>query len=381
MRNIIFIVTFTAIASISCSRSEVETKTFNLAETKEYNNGQYLTLQFQQKDFSKAVSLNGVKLGLGELLGQPNKILFQNSKLIITDTDPKNMIQVIDPLSLKSEKSLGIKGFGPMEMMSTWTLSRGSRNSEFWIFDIQQQRLNFFDQLSDQKSPILQIPTKSDSSKSFYSVTKSSDTTFIGISRDGQAIFSEFDTSGGFINGFGNLVDFYSKKDAQQRLSYQKAVQQRLLAQLFQGQLYNDTSLRYFVLLSLSVNAIHILDLETTKIVRITGPGPSTEPNYTVNTGGGMPALYFDPTSSRYTYLYGFVSDSSFWFLYSGNVWDGNPAGAYFGTEIFEFKIDGTPSTSYQLDIPIKAFTVDTTKKIIYGLTTDEDQDVAMFKY
>lgn len=85
----------------------------------------------------------------------------------------------------------------------------------------------------------------------------------------------------------------------------------------------------------------------------------------------------------RDSYRWRTVVNNEIWCLYSGKVFDpkADPYSNMLFKKIMVFSEELIPLKTYDLDIPIRAFTVDPIKKIIYGLQENSQEAFVIFHY
>ena len=96
---------------------------------------------------------------------------------------------------------------------------------------------------------------------------------------------------------------------------------------------------------------------------RVSGPGVVTSPN--------APLAYMDA----------FLGDQLIFGLYSGKTDTEIMKEGRGETQIFVFDMKGNIQVCFNLDTPIRSFTVDENRQIIFGVTEDKEPGIVKFDY
>ena len=318
------------------------------------------TVEFNFRSFPTMRSITGEVLNFEGRLSMLNRVLVNDSKLIITDLNADAMVQGYD---LDQGKYLGVlskKGFGPNEMMGTWTLSRSLDGNGFTVFDNQLRKLNNF-HFSDTGFVLNQTQVAK-SEAVISSAIQVTDSTLLAIDIRSGSVLVEVS-----LDGTRSLATM----DWDQ-IGIPYDLERALLNDLFQGYLFASADQAHFLRTSLVLNEAMLSSRNLKKAIRFQGPeAPSSE--FRLITANSRKQVELDFQKTAYTYLGGDVTEKAVYLLYAGQKWEGKPGEKYYANKVFQFALDGTPLKAYELDVAISCLSVDEENGVFYGVSANQE--------
>jgi len=299
----------------------------------------------------------------------PVKIFSKDDLLIITENNrispdlPLVHIFLKEPLTYLSSK--GTIGFGPNEIPSADMFNPGDSDSTFLIYSGMDRKFveyNIFDSsrlgISEYKLPVSEPPIPLG-----YLLP---DSTFIGMPTYGENKFVEVDFQGKKINGYGEWEQIAGKKEM--------SFFHHFL--LNNGWFKTDDNFTLFVNASIFRDRLEIFNPKTKEIKTIDGPS-SELPEFKFY-GASMPLDI--PISNPFRYRDVYISKDKIYALYGGLNEAHYKKTSEIAKQIFVFTRTGEPILKFDLDRSIRSIVVDEKLNKIYGMTTDEDPGIAVFK-
>ncbi len=329
------------------------------------------TVKFTQDNVPYAQILTGQNLGLSRYLTFPLSLLYNDPYLILSDRGLDSMIHVFNANNYNYIKPLGRKGYGPNEIMTTsraLSLNNISRDN-VWAYDLEQRRFSKFN-LSKFDSSLLADKqyTFREGEFTSFRVGWSNRNTLIGLTVDGESIFTEYDTTGKELKRYGDYDIPLSEK-------YSKGV----IAQFYQGLLRSNEDNSLFVHSSLYIDQLEVLDLDNNVITQIIGPD-QIEPRFEVVTVQGSEVMAVDPKETHHGYLDVYIGEYIYG-LYSGQKWNGNPNGKDLCNEIYVFNKGGKIIQKFVLSELVRSITVDEKNGHIYAISSKDIPDVIRYDF
>ncbi|MDO9551649.1 BF3164 family lipoprotein [Rhodonellum sp.] len=268
-----------------------------------------------------------------------------------------------DPITYFNSK--GKIGFGPLEAQSVEVHNPGLSDSTFVMYSGMDRKYIEYHIYDSSRLGIreFRIPTSETPLGSIYF---SPDSTFIGIPTYDENKFVEINLQGKKINGFGKWEHVEGKKG----MSYFHHFH------LNQGWFKPDDDFKLLVNASIFRDRLEIFDLQTKEIKTIDGPSAELpEFNFYEAT---MPLDI--PISNPFRYRDVYISDKRIYALYGGLNEAHYKETSELAKKIFVFTRQGEPILKFDLDRSVHSIVVDEELNKIYGLTTDEDPGIAVFR-
>jgi len=311
--------------------------------------------------------LKSYEMNLSQLVSSPRHLLLIDEYLVITDLKPQSLIHIFN-IKNGDHTTKGIKGYGPGEIMSSWSLNNAFTKGEFWIGSPGQKTISRFTVKDDSPTPVEQIKLKNEAATIFEPLHLK-DSLFIGSNMDGKSIFTLFNKSGDILEKYGNWKNSKYKKYP----SY-------IIESIYEGRLRTNKNQTKVLYSYLALDMFMILDLKNKKITKVVGPF-RIEPQFKIESTSTNQPIYSPSTDTLFGYIDSFISDNSIYVLYSGKSQRELMSKPEFAIDILEFDITGQFNANYKLDRSIKAFTVDENNGIFYGITTDENPTIVKFNF
>ncbi|MDR1130026.1 MAG: TolB-like 6-bladed beta-propeller domain-containing protein [Prevotellaceae bacterium] len=245
------------------------------------------------------------------------------------------------------------------------------KNNRIWIYDVGKTSLFEF-KLEDFASSHTPEVSKTIKLNTLYLQACMSEDTFIASSADiPKYRFDFFNLDGKFLYSKGEYPpNDLSLSDMATKRFYDFNYTMTSDSKIFTAHFFTDL--------------IEIYDIKGNLIRRCQGPNQYQPRLREKSVGGG--GLFFRPVQDETYQCYSFfkpvnVKDEIF-VLYFGDLYqnfEGNRC-----SRILVFDTDGNPLRIYKLKIPIISFTVDSEKRIIYGVTDrpeKEEDEFNIIKY
>ena len=335
--------------------------------TKSEHPDNYKIKNFKFEDFPQVEKLEGTKLNIKELLA-PRRILNLKDYLVVSDNRAEYLLYVIDKKNNKVVNSLGVLGRGPGEIQHAWRLNSTSSDSSFWVYQTSLNKISKFNVNQSNPFSIDEIDfikrNKKDNLFHVNEFTFASDTSFMVTMIDGEDKYVEFDSNMNKLNKYDKWAHMIEED-----------FPSPVISGLYQGALRHTNDYQYFVLASINLDVIEILNKETRNVLSLKGP-LNYKPKYTASYDTGEPMLAFFPESrGKYMYLDIACGKEQFYALFAKDA-------GYGGFDIFTFDYDGNLITHYELDKKIKRLTVDEQSHKFYGITAgDPEPNILVFEY
>lgn len=350
-RNSIVVIFVLSVISFACSSSSEKSS----------------DIKFTFKDFPKKEVLKGEIYTYPEIL-VPSRILYKKNKLIVSDRSGLAILHRIDVNSMKYETEMGQIGWGPGELSGVWSLDPGVEDDTFWVYSSTGKLFAEYNLLDSSKLFLNSIKQ----AENWYLATKLrilNKNAFLGNMVNGEDQFVVFDSLGNALKSYGKWAEVMPE------LSYNTF----LIADLYQGDLIGNPKNGIYILPSINVDRIEILDvINNTKKVII---GPlNHKPDYIISNSAGYEVILLDRGSRMTVYNTGYVSDNMIFLAYIGKT-DKQRRNGDSVKDIFVLDFDGKPIVHYELDISILNLTVDEENRKIYGTTQGEEPGIVVFDF
>jgi len=275
------------------------------------------------------------------------------------------LIHIFRKSPLKYFNSKGKIGSGPLEALSVEVYNPGSSDSTFLMYSGMERKYIEYNIYDSSRLGIREFKIPS-SVTTIGSVYFSPDSIFIGIPSYDKNKFVEFNLQGRKINGYGEWEQIEGKKE----MSYFHHFH------LNQGWFKPDDDFTLLVNASIFRDRIQIFDLNSKEIKTIDGPSAEL-PEFKFYEAS-MPLDI--PISNPYRYRDVYISSERIYALYGGFNEAHYKETSEIAKMIFVFSRKGEPILKFDLDRSINSLVVDENLNMIYGLTTDEDPGIAVFK-
>lgn len=313
----------------------------------------YQIVTFSESDFGEEIDLISRSISI-ENLSFPRKLLIVGDCLIISDSNPNYLIQLINPNDGSYLKKFGKYGAEPGNIKHIWDLQPGLDYKSFWVYSNSDKLLSEFkiktlDSLSsNQYKQIDDFFLATD-------VVWTSEATFLTKLADHSDKFVEFTTQGKMKSKYGTW----------KHMGYDR-YPNSIIASLHQGQLKSNIERSKFAFSCIHRNIIECLDWKTKKIISIRG-SKNLVNKFRVDHSLGYPM--FEPSNdSRYHYMDTFLGHEYIYAIYSGKQMLSSSSTGDFCNEVLIFDYNGNPKIKLNLDKPIFSFTIDEVNKKLFGI-------------
>lgn len=325
--------------------------------------------KFKLADFHETKILNGKKYFFPEIL-KPSRILFKNGKLIISDRSGISILHKVDIKSMTYEHEIGRIGWGPGEIPGVWNIDPGVDENMFWVYSNTGKLFAAYD-LNDTipKQLYTDVVKQNENWYLATSLRKVDHKVFIGRMINGEDQFVVFDSLGHIKQKIGKWAEVMPK------LGYDPY----LIADLHQGDLVGNAKKGIFVLPSIYVDRIEIIDLNQGTKKTVIGP-LDYYPDYKLIKSRGQQEIIPDFNTTILNYNTGFVGEKEIFLAYFGSSREESD-GEVDVKNIFVLDFDGKPLRRFILDQAVLNITVDEQQRKIYGTSTDREPGIIVFKY
>ena len=218
--------------------------------------------KFKLEDFSETKTLVGKKYFFPQIL-KPSRILVKNDKLIISDRSGISILHKVDIKSMTYEQEIGRIGWGPGEIPGVWNIDPGLDEDTFWVYSNTGKLFAAYD-LNDTtpKQLYTDVVKQAENWYLATSLRKVGHKVFIGRMINGEDQFVVFDSLGQIKQKIGKWGEVMPK------LNYDPY----LISDLHQGALIGNAKNGIFVLPSIFVDRIEIIDLNEGTKKSLSGP-------------------------------------------------------------------------------------------------------------
>lgn len=264
------------------------------------------------------------------------------------------------------DKPKGKHGQGPLEITDAELLYSPDPDS-FWIYNMNRRKLVEY---STTDSTLLgkkdwKLP---EAMMDLWFLEFGPNENYLGVPREGEYKIQEFDSNGNLVANYGEFEILEERPD----------LTKLQISLLMSGWFKGDPKRGLYVRACLRTDLLEIFNYKTKEFITIKGPDYSLpEFQYSESKFGG--AMVFD---RNVTYRYRDIAftDDYIFALYAGHgQQDFNETGI-MSEQIWVFNHHGKPLWNLRLDRSIIQIVVNETTNEIYGLTTDEDPGIAVFK-
>ena len=330
-------------------------------------NGNYRIIK--EEDF-KIISITSEKHYFEEIIN-PANIGFVGGKVLISEAwrvpEEHPRMHIIDPNGWRYDKPKGKHGEGPLEITDASLFYKGKDSDTFWTYSMNRRKLVEYS-LSDATLLGKSEWKMTESMMNIWFLTQATDSTYLGISKDDKNRILEFDTAGTKIGGYGGWEKIADRPELN---DYQ-------LAELNSGFFKGNRDEGLFIRVGLRRDRLEIFDNRDKSFIVIDGPDMELPP-FELMDAGGKEHLYLGP-DPRYHYRDAVVTEKYIFALYAGVRHSEFNKTALLAEQIWVFDHKGNPLWKLLLDKSIINFVVNEATDEIYGLTTDEDPGIAVFR-
>ena len=325
--------------------------------------------KFKLEDFSETKTLVGKKYFFPQIL-KPSRILVKNDKLIISDRSGISILHKVDIKSMTYEQEIGRIGWGPGEIPGVWNIDPGVDEDTFWVYSNTGKLFAAYD-LNDTtpKQLYTDVVKQAENWYLATSLRKVGHKVFIGRMINGEDQFVVFDSLGQIKQKIGKWGEVMPK------LSYDPY----LIADLHQGDLVGNAKKGIFVLPSIYVDGIEIIDLNQGTKKTVIGP-LDYYPDYKLIKSRGQQEIIPDFNTTILNYNTGFIGEKEIFLAYIGSSREESD-GEVDVKNIFVLDFDGKPLRRFILDQAVLNITVDEQQRKIYGTSTDREPGILVFEY
>lgn len=300
----------------------------------------------------------------------PSNIGLVHEKLLISEawrvSEELPRMHLVNISNWTYDKPKGKHGQGPLEITDAQVLD-SSGSDYFWIYNMNRRKLA---QFSIRDSSLLATKDWNfpEPMMGLWFLEFGPNGNYLGVPREGENKILEFDPNGKLIGKYGEFETLEERPDL-------TTLQVSLLED---GWFKGDPNRGLYVRACLRRDILEIFDYKTKEFITITGPDNSLpEFEYLESEFGGV--MVYD---RNVTYKYRDVAftDDYIFALYAGHgQLDFNKTGI-MAEQIWVFDHKGKPLWNLRLDRSIIQIVVNEATNEIYGLTTDEDPGIAVFK-
>ena len=330
---------------------------------KESEKGNYRIIK--EEDF-KVKSITSEKYFFDEVISPSNiglvgrkVLLFEEMR--VPQENPR--IHIIDSNDWTYDKPKGKYGEGPLEVIDTGLVYSEKNDDTFWVYSLNRRRLVEYS-ISDATLLGKSEWKMPEPMQVLWFFTQATDSSYLGISKEGKNRILEFDKAGNKIGGYG---EWEKEKDRPDLNDFQ-------LAELNSGFFKGNSDEGLFIRVGLRRDRLEIFDNRDKSFVIIDGPDLELPP-FEIIDG----YLYLGP-NHRYHYRDAVVTKKHVFASYAGVSSSEYNKTAILAEQIWVFDHKGKPLWKLMLDRSINNFVINEYTNEIYGLTTDEDPGIAVFK-
>jgi hypothetical protein len=325
---------------------------------------------FSEPDFSKTVELKYSVLKFDQMLMRPINIHVSGDFLILQNLGPEYFYEVYDINAGKKINECINRGKGPGEMIAPKIVD--IKNNRIWIYDAA--KLTFFeykleDFVSDHKPEINK--TIKLNSNHIQAYLMPGDKIVASESETLDCRFDFYTLDGKFLYSKGEYPPHSSLPEIEKRRYYEFAYTVCLDSKIFVTHHYADI--------------IEVYDGEGNLIKRRQGPN-QYKPRFEKKPVKGGEAFIMESMKDETYQCYSrrpVNVENEIFVLYFGDLYQSFEERC---DRILVFDTDGNPLRIYKLKIPVITFTVDSEKRIIYGITDkpekeEDEYNIIMYEY
>ena len=319
---------------------------------------------FGWDNISSEIVLHGADLNLGDQITRPMRLSVFDSTLILLNDDNEGIIQMIDLPTKNEIGHYGSFGGGPSDLMTPRYVYK--KDSVLYVYDSRLLRFNTFVLNSNDN---LNLKNSVQFNSYFDDVLMLSDSILIANVLDPQMKKISYFKGDSMIKTVGDYPQIE-----------ENSTDLDVLAQLegFASSLAWNESKKRIAVVYKQTDLIEIYNENGKLEHRVQGPDMFF-PSKCVKDIGETQKVVANIGEERDAYFSPVATANELFVLYSGDFY--NPESKdYLHDRLFVFDWDGNPLRQYKLDIPIFRFTIDSSSRVIYGLTDTPEFRVVQFK-
>ncbi|KEO73121.1 hypothetical protein EL17_16050 [Anditalea andensis] len=314
--------------------------------------------------------LTGIPFGIKNFYNTRKPFLV-DGHIIVSDKAMSPPIHVIDVKDRKWAYGLGVEGYGPGEISYIWTFDYSFTPRKFWAYNFDKVFSEFSLEDSTAKLSSKQLKQRNPEFVLATDILWLTDTTLMGIRVSGEEKFVEYSKEGEILGGYGSWKGMLPGDPPL-----------NIAISAFAMHFTSNQSKSKFGFFSMDRDHFEILDYPTKEILVVEGPFFEV-PDYKVGyRSANDPYYYMNDADAVRTYQDFFLGEDYIYMLYNGEkVSKIKSTGMVESRIVFVFDYNGKMVRQFELDRPIKYLTVDEENQIIYGLSSEENEDIVEFKY
>jgi hypothetical protein len=327
---------------------------------------------FSESDFSKTIELDGSVLKLDQILMKPLYIYVYGDFLFLQHLGTARIYEVYDLKTNRKINECINVGQGPGEMKAPHIVD--IRNDHIWIYDRGKASIFKYKTEDFVSSHNPEINKMIKLNAVYLQVRISGDTLITSSINNPGNRFDFFNLDGELLYSNGKYPpDNLSLSDMATKRFYDFNYTITSDSKIFTAHFYTDI--------------IEIYDIEGNLMRRCQGPNQHQPKLKERSAGGGIVYAFMrDETYQCYSNRSPVSVKDEIFVMYFGNLrhkYTENQAGC---DRILVFDTKGNPLRIYKLKTPVSSFTVDSEKRIIYGITDkpekEEDEfDIIKYEY
>ncbi|SFU07525.1 TolB-like 6-blade propeller-like [Algoriphagus locisalis] len=326
------------------------------------------TISIEIDDFEE-IQLSSEKHFFEEVINASSMVL-QGDKILISEyhnvPDEQPRIHIINTRDWTYDKPKGRYGKGPLETFIPDVIPTQDPDS-FWVYDYNNRKISTF---SFNDSTLLASTDRkiTDINYGPMRLVLIPNGNYLGVARENENKILEFDSEGNLIASYGEIELLEERPDLTK-------LQVSLLNNgRFNGNIQNGI----YVRASIFRDLLEVFNYKTKNFFSIIGPDLKLpEFEYQESKFGRMLSIEPD-VPSKYSGIA--VSEHYIFALYSGYSYLDYTDSGLTAKEIRVFDLKGNPMWRFILDRSIIELGINEQTNEIYGLTTDEDPGIAVFK-
>lgn len=340
---------------VSCSSEPISVEKFE----------GFTKVTFSWRHVDSTTYLEGQVINPGLYLSRARDLILINDHLVIAGIDPEALITAI-PLNMpEKSKTFGKKGYGPGEIMTAVTLDQGIEASRFWTYSKNQKMWSEFELFGKNKLASRQMPLKDGLFQMSTPLWVGSNS-FLGRNLDGEAILTEFDSSGNKLDQYGNWRNYFEKD-----------IPGNVLASVFRSEFHAGAERKKFVLAAIALDHLQVFDYERKSMLAIQGPD-HFEPEFKIIEVKGYPVYSPVEKETAYAYLDVFIGSTEYYGLYSGSF-EAYKRGDAISNQIIAIDQKSYNPRLIKLDRNISRFTIDEKNGYLYAVTFEESPKIVRY--
>jgi len=320
---------------------------------------------FKDQDLPK-IKLQSVKLDFDEFM-DPRVIDRKGRFLFVMESNRTTVdvpaIHIIDTDDWSYYRSKGAKGHGPYELAGANTFFRDNARDSFRVYSRQDKKMLEYTIQDTSRLAIAEYKLP-EIAFMVVRISPATDSTFLGVSVDDPNRMIEFHRSGERIAGYGEWEKVGTHPDLD---NFQ-------LFQINSGWFKGDQELGLHVFACIFRDRLEIFDYNTKEFIIVDGPSLDL-PTFDVMGQD----LYIPLEDNPYKYRDISITEDYIFALYGGIGELEYRKTSKVAEKIYVFTHQGEPVTLLELDRSLMGLAVDTSKRKIYGITTDENPGIAVF--